>query len=128
MGNRAVIQFTDTPIGIYLHWNGGRNSVEAFLQGAREMGIRGQDTSYRLARFTQLVGNFFGGTYSLGIGLVEHLDTDNYDNGVYLVDNEMQIIDRYHFTGIEQQDPPAKDILEQVIENNREHFSQETQQ
>jgi hypothetical protein len=38
MGNRAVITTTrerepknSNEIGIYLHWNGGRNSVEAFL-------------------------------------------------------------------------------------------------
>lgn len=39
MGNRAVIttsKSTDiknsTDIGIYLHWNGGRDSVQAFLK------------------------------------------------------------------------------------------------
>lgn len=32
MGNRAVITTTDQRIGIYLHWNGGKDSVEAFLK------------------------------------------------------------------------------------------------
>jgi hypothetical protein len=32
MGNRAVITDNKQRIGIYLHWNGGRDSVEAFLK------------------------------------------------------------------------------------------------
>ena len=32
MGNRAVITTENKKIGIYLHWNGGRDSVEAFLK------------------------------------------------------------------------------------------------
>ena len=36
MGNRCVIttreDFDNDGIGIYLHWNGGRDSVEAFLK------------------------------------------------------------------------------------------------
>lgn len=39
MGNRAVITTSKAPdvsgakdLGIYLHWNGGRDSVEAFLK------------------------------------------------------------------------------------------------
>ena len=30
MGNRAVITDIEKKVGIYLHWNGGRDSVEAF--------------------------------------------------------------------------------------------------
>ena len=35
MGNRAVLEFKDqsNQPNIYLHWNGGRASVEAFLNG-----------------------------------------------------------------------------------------------
>ena len=32
MGNRAVITTRSKDIGVYLHWNGGRDSVEAFLK------------------------------------------------------------------------------------------------
>ena len=35
MGNRAIIttqkDFDNNGIGVYLHWNGGRDSVQAFL-------------------------------------------------------------------------------------------------
>ena len=35
MGNRAVLEFKDGT-GIYLHWNGGPESVLAFLDAAKE--------------------------------------------------------------------------------------------
>ena len=62
MGNRAVIGFvndkmeydTDS-VGIYLHWNGGRDSVEGFLQTAKDYGLR--SGSYGLARLTQIICN-----------------------------------------------------------------------
>ena len=28
MGNRAVLEFQGTDVGIYLHWNGGRDTIE----------------------------------------------------------------------------------------------------
>ena len=42
MGNRAVIGFEQDKkrdkksVGIYLHWNGGRDSVEGFLKVAKD--------------------------------------------------------------------------------------------
>ena len=45
MGNRAVIGFEQDKkrdkksVGIYLHWNGGRDSVEGFLKVAKDYGI-----------------------------------------------------------------------------------------
>ena len=36
MGNRAVIEFENTNMGIYLHWNGGRDSIEPLLHVAKE--------------------------------------------------------------------------------------------
>ena len=31
MGNRAIITTKDRDLSLYLHWNGGRDSVEGFL-------------------------------------------------------------------------------------------------
>ena len=104
MGNRAVIAYvpSDQKIpdnyeegakaglaGIYLHWNGGRESVAAFLRLAREYDIRPDD--YGLARLTQIIGNFIGGTYSLGVAPITHLDTNNWDNGTFVV-RDWQIV------------------------------------
>ena len=32
MGNRAVITTSKKDLGLYLHWNGGRDSIEAFFE------------------------------------------------------------------------------------------------
>ena len=92
MGNRAVITteqaYNNNGIGVYLHWNGGRDSVEAFLMYCklREFRAPSSDSAYGWARFCQVVGNYFGGGLSLGIGNVDTLDCDNWDNGVYLIE------------------------------------------
>lgn len=100
MGNRAVIT-THNPdryhsIGIYLHWNGGVESVLAFLEAARQFKIRGpiNDDSYCFARLAQMIGNFFGGTTSIGINTLNRLDVDNGDNGCYEINDDFQIITR----------------------------------
>ena len=97
MGNRAVIAFVDdkgecdvNSAGIYLHWNGGRDSVEGFLAAAKDYGIR--SGSYGLARLTQIICNCFPGTISVGVDVVKKLDCDNYDNGVYWVDKNFNIV------------------------------------
>ncbi len=86
MGNRAVIQFglSEHAVGIYLHWNGGIESVRAFLDAARERKVSG-DGCYQVARLAQIIGNFFGGTQSLGVATVDRLDCDNGDNGTFIV-------------------------------------------
>lgn len=103
MGNRAVIttreNFDNNGVGIYLHWNGGRDSVNAFLTYCKLRGFR--TDSYGWARLCQVIGNFFGGTLSLGIDTVDHLDCDNWDNGTYLID-DWKIVGRECFDGEEQ--------------------------
>ena len=124
MGNRAVITFAPKScvekyrvkdgknpnsvsgfvkdnanlVGVYVHWNGGIESIKPFCQAAKEIGFRCPtgDRSYGVARFTQLVANFFGGTSSTSIGVdtLENLDTNNYDNGVYIVGEDWEIIGR----------------------------------
>lgn len=91
MGNRAVIAFEGSKTGIYLHWNGGESSVRAFLDSAKELGVRSD--SYGIARLAQIIGNFFGGSLSVGVGSIDSLDCDNYDNGTYWVKN-WQIVRR----------------------------------
>lgn len=82
MGNRACVIFTNRIDGaesghdreyspcIYLHWNGGPESIYGFLAGLERREIGG-DVAYAAARFTQIVGEFFDiesrSGYSIGI-------------------------------------------------------------
>lgn len=104
MGNRAVIVSHDTNfenrgkrIGIYLHWCGGEDSVKEFLRLAKERGIRDVDSDYTYfwARFCQVICDEFSkdgdDERSVGIGIVEYLDCENYDNGVYYINNKFEI-------------------------------------
>lgn len=104
MGNRAVITtapYGPSNVGIYIHWNGGRASVEGFLLAARELGYHNpvSDPSYGLARLVQAIGLFFGasGSINLGIGRCDSIDADNGDNGTYLIGADWQIVGRKFF-------------------------------
>ena len=102
MGNRAVITTKEKKIGVYLHWNGGRDSVTAFLTYCKMKGYRTPESdNYGWARLCQVIGNFFGGEYSIGIDEYDVLDTDNGDNGVYIIEN-WEIVDREFYNGAEQ--------------------------
>lgn len=99
MGNRAVITtapYSDSNVGIYVHWNGGRASVEGFLKAAKELGYRspGTDRSYALAGLAGLIWSYLGTDgLSVGIDLCEHLPAGD-DNGVYLIGGDWEIVGR----------------------------------
>lgn len=123
MGNRAVVTFAgqsevekyydekkgginvkgfceDHPnlVGVYLHWNGSNDSIVPFCEACREIGFRcpTDDFSYGVARFVQLVANFFGGCdeASIGVDTLCNLDCNNWDNGVFIVGDNWEIIGR----------------------------------
>jgi hypothetical protein len=101
MGNRGNVIFTDGKkefsVCTYLHWNGGPESVYGFLEELNRRNHRA-DQNYEAARFIQLVGEFFDNnsisTTSLGavngpssdsVDALSKLQTDDGDNGFYLV-------------------------------------------
>ena len=118
MGNRAVITASKSKnvknsknIGVYLHWNGGRDSVEAFLTYCEFKEYRSpSDDNYGWARLCQVLGNFFGGTESLGVDNCCNLDCDNGDNGVYIIEG-WRIVGRQYFAGTEQRSHKLLDML-----------------
>lgn len=123
MGNRAVITtktaFETNGIGIYLHWNGGRDSVEGFLAYCKLKGYRSPfyDEGYAMARLIQVISNFLGGTCSIGIGCVDTLDCDNGDNGTYIIGGDWEIVGREYHTGKEQANYPLLDMLQTIDES-----------
>lgn len=101
MGNRAYVIFHDErnneiSAAVYLHWNGGPESIYAFLDELERRGVR-NDAQYAPARFCHVVGDFFdqskAGGDSLGVSngpaeiSTEALDAFAKvgDNGAYVV-------------------------------------------
>lgn len=122
MGNRAVITTKDKQMGVYLHWNGGRDSVEAFLDYCDLQGFRSPDCdTYGWARLCQVIGNFFGGGLSVGIGLYDQLDTDNGDNGVYIIKG-WRIVGREFNRHAEQSSYDHADMLHDIDDSQPEHM------
>ena len=127
MGNRAVITTRDKNIGVYLHWNGGRDSVEAFLKYCKLKGYRPPELDcYGWARLCQVIGNFFGGELSIGIDKYEKLDRDNGDNGVYIIEN-WKIVDREFIDWPEQNEYDLIGMLKSInnAQPEKERLSEE---
>ena len=119
MGNRAVITTSKAGFdpanseatGAYLHWNGGRDSVEAFLAYCKLKGFRSPEKdNYGWARLCQVIGNYFGGGLSIGIGPCCTLDCNNYDNGTYIIE-DWEIVGRVYFEGREQNEYNLNEML-----------------
>lgn len=109
MSNSGFIKPVDSNIGIYLHWNGGRDSVEAFLKYCELKNYRGlgQDSSYGLSRLAQVIGNYFGGSTSIGIDDYNKVSTDH---GIYVVKG-WEIVERYNYRVGEQRQHDLQEML-----------------
>lgn len=113
MGNRAVILFGaremakgDRYSGVYLHWNGGPESVYSFVktlasyalsqnQGATPIGAPSDALA---ARFTQLAANFFSSSgsdflnvYAIPNPRAPLTNGDDTNNGLYVVHPDFSI-------------------------------------
>ena len=129
MGNRAVITTEDVnkknkgkKLGIYLHWYGSQDTVETVLAECKDKGIRTPQTDYAYfwARFCQIFADMItidtlemekefkserkSSAYETGIGIdvVSNLDCCNGDNGVYYIDDNLNIVK--HTDGSELED------------------------
>lgn len=118
MGNRCVIttrdNFNNNGVGVYLHWNGGRDSVDAFLKYCKLRGFRTPEQDcYGWSRLCQVIGNFFGGDCSVGIDTIDNLDCDNGDNGVYLIEN-WEVVGRKYTGNYEQNEYDIDDLVKYI--------------
>ena len=98
MGNRAVITTRKRDLGVYLHWNGGRDSVEAFLAYCELRGFRSPDADpYGWTRLCQVISNFMGaGGLSVGVSRYEgDARMDPGDNGIYVIEG-WRIVERVY--------------------------------
>ena len=113
MGNRALIKGKGSGLALYVHWNGGYESVYPVTQYCKLKGYRSPASdSYGLARLCQVYTNFFGGTMSVGIEPIERCITPNIakeysmDNGVYEIDKDWNICNHWGWRGEEVNDTP----------------------
>ena len=95
MGDRAVISNKSKKMGVYLHWYGYREFVESVLAYCDVKKYRSPDVDdeYGWARLCQVAGNTIGGNLSVGVGIFNRMDTDNWDNGTYVI-KDWDIVDR----------------------------------
>lgn len=115
MGNRAIVKAKgDSKKAVYLHWNGGRDSIEAFLKYCELRGFSGFNSEYGMARFCQVVSNFFGAD-GLSIGITNNVESCD-DNGVYVIEG-WEIVGRTSFKGVEQNNHDLEEMLLQIDES-----------
>lgn len=99
MGDRAVIGLNDSDTGIYVHWNGDPATVLGYLGAAKALGYRDpeDDPEYAVARLCGLIAFDLGlaDNSGIGVGDLKHLDTDNGDNGTYIVGADWKVVKWY---------------------------------
>lgn len=107
MGNRALVTSTNKDLAVYLHWNGGRDSVERFCEYCDMRGFRPPSRdNYGYARLAQVAANYLGGE-GLSVGVQDYMpgDGEYMDNGTYVLDG-WGIADRLDVPdGFEEQGP-----------------------
>lgn len=110
MGNRAVITFTAAQSApcIYLHWNGGRASVQAFLKAARHLNLNAPlDGSSGInfdaqAQVLDDIANMIRDDFGMSSVYRETFGSSDTDNGVYTIGNQLDIVGRLYFSGREE--------------------------
>lgn len=119
MGNRAIITTKEKKTAVYLHWNGGRDSVEGFLAYCKLQGFRSPECDeYGFARLCQVVANFFGSDgLSVGVG---PFTGSAGDNGIYIVGRDWDIVGREDFDGPEQDEYPLAEMLTEINDSQPE--------
>ena len=114
MGNRAVIttDYRPNSLGLYLHWNGGRDSIEAFLTYCKLHNWNGSGTA-ALVKLIHVITNALGPD-SVELDMNKRLDCDNGDSGVYVIDDDWNIVDRKCFEGAEQRNYDLNEFIRDI--------------
>ena len=120
MGNRAVIEFENTGTGVYLHWNGGKDSIDPLLAVAKEYGIPTSENPP--ADLVQVIKNTFDNQMTIEFNSIDQLDCDNFDNGVYVIDLNFNIVDRKYNKHPEQNEYDFDGFVEFVKSKNDKYF------
>lgn len=123
MGNRAVISFSTHPTApsIYLHWNGGRCSVEGFLAGCLATGYHATgDAQVDMDQLERRIRPFFARNnerLSIYTQPVGSADKSNGDNGWYIIgQGDLHILERRCHIGAEEVGAAKRvEICEEIV-------------
>lgn len=120
MGNRAFL-YPETAkpgqrvLGVYLHWNGGPDSVIPLIRYCKMKKYRPFSDGYGVARLAQVMGNFFNGTTSLGVEFEKPECVDTNHTPYCITDNwEIKNINDYK----DDDWPDEQHIREFLVELN----------
>jgi hypothetical protein len=123
MGNRALITLSTQRAApaIYLHWNGGRASVLGFLKAARQLEIKADNDEELIQQLGHMIaGRFFGveldalHVYSCAYG-----EGMSSDNGVYLINHDLEIIDRLLAPPFDEVNAEKTRLIRDAVLENR---------
>lgn len=119
MGNRALITGKNSTVGIELHWNGGMDSVAPFLKYASfhtSQGLGEKAYDGGLSTLVTIIDNFLGlGSATITVVNPEHLEDYNPgDNGIYVVDENWDIIQRVDSPDMEQDSHDFSEMMEAI--------------
>lgn len=130
MGNRAVITFDTTKSApcIYLHWNGGRCSVEGFLNAAKALGLREVEAGKEAEALDWIAETLAKNFFNCEVGMTVYRETygsadcDNGDNGVYVLNRTLDIVGRKFKRGPEDISPDKTAGIEKQILSTAERY------
>lgn len=102
MGNRAQIIFEGNNFGVYMHWNGGRDSVGPLLEYCSLMNP--YHATLQVETFLQVARNSFNvGEIMETPKRITSSTVVLEDNGTYVVNRSWQIIKRVKREGMKEQ-------------------------
>lgn len=121
MGNRCVISTEEKDLAVYMHWNGGRDTIEPLLAFCKMAGYRNpENDSYGWAKLVAVATNAFGeGGMTVGVSLFDKAHCKE-DNGLYII-RDWKIVGREFFTGAEQSEHKFKSMLKFINRNQPKH-------
>lgn len=115
MGNRAIITSTKKDIALYMHWNGGRDTVEPLLEACAATGIPSPEKDPSgWSAIASRARNYLGD--HVGLWTYQGDRSSPGDNGIYVIE-DWSIKERIKGPRWEQVVHPKDKMLEVLEEN-----------